>query len=101
MVFELKHGRPRVLFYCVTERDKIIAESLGKRVSEQITCEYSGLPYGSGLLGLAHALESGKSQSAFLPAGANPCSRSCGAVGNSCARIGRYLNSTNLAAWLT
>jgi glycosyltransferase involved in cell wall biosynthesis len=101
MVFELKHGRPRVLFYCVTERDKIIAESLGKRVSEQITCEYSGLPYGSGLLGLAHALESGKSQSVFLPAGANPCSRSCGPVGNSCARIGRYVNSTNSAAWLT
>jgi hypothetical protein len=92
-VFELKHGRPRVLSYCVTERDKIIAESLGKRVSEQITWEYSGLPYGSGLLGLAHALESGKTQSTFLPAGA--------AIGDSCARIGRYVNSTNLAAWLT
>jgi hypothetical protein len=92
-VFELKHGRPRVLFYCVTERDKIIAESLGKRVSEQITWEYSGLPYGSGLLGLAHALESSKTQSTFLPAGA--------AIGISCARIGRYLNTTNLAAWLT
>jgi hypothetical protein len=100
MVFELKHSRPRVLFYCVKERDKIVAESLGKRVSAQIACEYSGLPYGSGPLGLAHAVEAGQTRRAFLPAVAKPCSRSCGAIGSSCKRIGDYFHITELTGWI-
>jgi hypothetical protein len=100
MVFELKHGRPQVLFYCVKERDKIVAESLGKRVSAQIACEYSGLPYGSGPLGLAPAVEARQTRRAFLPVVAKPCSRSCGAIGSSCKRIGDYFHITGLTGWI-